>query len=122
MHASAWKIANKIIWEVKVGNVDRSNGFYCAIIHGSSKVHQVWYVTCQDPTMFEYKDLSCFCVQCQDFLVDFACNTITSKLPLNLFFYFQGVSIEMLATGPWCVEKYNCTWMCQYWVFVISWV
>jgi hypothetical protein len=61
-HPNAWRIVNQMFWEAKMGDVDRSNPFHRSTIIGSWKAQQVKSVTCWDPTMLEYKDISCFCV------------------------------------------------------------
>ncbi len=73
-HMNARRIVNKTFWEVKVSDADRSSGFHCAIVLGNRKAHQVKLVTCQDPTMLECKDVSCFFFfQCQDSTTKFPC-------------------------------------------------
>ncbi len=72
-HPNARKIMNKTFQQVKVGDVDKSSGFHCAIVPRSQKAHQVRLVTCQDPTMLEYRNVSCFCIRCQDPAIKFPC-------------------------------------------------
>ncbi len=67
---------NKTLWEVKVGDVDKSKGFHCQTIAGNQKSHQAQSVTCQDPKLLKYRDISYFCVGCQNFVTNIACEHV----------------------------------------------
>jgi hypothetical protein len=60
-----------------MGDVDKRSPFHCLTITRSWKARQVKSITSWDPTMVEYKNLSCFCVQCQDSgAVDLPCEQV----------------------------------------------
>ncbi len=59
----------------------KKNPFYCSIVTRSWKAHQVKYVTSQDPIMVEYKDISYFYIQCQDF--------VATNLPCEHVHFYQ---------------------------------
>ncbi len=65
-YAFAKKQANKLFWEIKVGDVDRSKGWECETLNGNWKMHQIRYVSHKDPTLLQCRELSCFYVHCVD--------------------------------------------------------
>jgi hypothetical protein len=46
---------------VRVGNIDRSKSFECETVKGSRTKHQVWSLSPKDPTLCQYRQLSCLC-------------------------------------------------------------
>lgn len=66
-----------------MGDVDRSSPFHCSIVTRSQKAHQVRFITSQNPTLVESKDIFCFCVQCQDLTVDLPCVQIHFYQPTS---------------------------------------
>jgi hypothetical protein len=63
-HALARRDVNKWFWEVKVGKLVMWIG--CEILNGSRKMHQVRFVSYQDPMLLQCCELSCFYVHCLD--------------------------------------------------------
>jgi hypothetical protein len=69
-----------------VGDVDRSSPFHASIVIGSRKAHQVKFITSQNPTLMEFRDISCFCVQCQNPTIDLPCEQIHFYQPTSCIF------------------------------------
>lgn len=57
---------NKHFWLVNRGDVDRKELYDCETINGSRGMHQVRSVSHRDPTLIQFRQLSCFCVSCVD--------------------------------------------------------
>jgi hypothetical protein len=55
---------NNFFHEVKVGDVDQYWEFGCGTIKGNHCMHQIQSLTTKDPTFYNYRQLSCFCVSC----------------------------------------------------------
>lgn len=68
-HAShpgnARKMINKHFWEIKKCDIDRSRVVDACTVKGSLKAHQARSKSHTDPTLVEWRDLSCFCLACE---------------------------------------------------------
>jgi hypothetical protein len=53
---------NKYFHLVKVGDVDMSKPYDYQTMHKSHGMHQVRSISCKDPTLCQFRQLSCFCI------------------------------------------------------------
>jgi hypothetical protein len=63
-HNDARRIMNKFFWELQVGDINRSHRYNCNIINGNKGMHQVRSMSTRDPTLIQFRHVSCVCVNC----------------------------------------------------------
>lgn len=73
-HPNARKIINKHFWEIKKCDIDRSRVVDACTVKGSLKAHQARSKSHTDPTLVEWRDLSCFCLACESGLETDLCD------------------------------------------------
>jgi hypothetical protein len=70
---SSRMFTNKFFWEIKEGDISRVQDLQCETVPGSRQQHQVRSVSCKDPTLIQFRVLSCFCWSCSEMDTDFPC-------------------------------------------------
>lgn len=71
---SSRKCTNKYFWEIKEGSICRVRDMQCETVSHSRQQHQVRSVSCKDPTLIQFRPLSCFCWACSEYNTDFGCH------------------------------------------------
>ena len=71
---SARKQTNKFFWEIKEGAIFRGSDMQCKTVRCSRQQHQVRSVSRKDPTLIQFRPLSCFCWACFEYDSTFACH------------------------------------------------
>lgn len=64
--AAERQIINKFFWEVKEGAISRVEKFEAETIPGSRGMHTCRSLSCRDPTLIQFRQLTCFCLACLD--------------------------------------------------------
>lgn len=116
-HAFAKKQVNKLFWEIKVGDVDKSKGWECETLNGNQKMHQVRYVSHKDLTLLQCHELISFCMHCVDRNAELLCEalhhvpewSLKRLKPLNTtdvrsMMYDFKEEFEARSGGEWIVE------------------
>jgi hypothetical protein len=57
---------NKFFHEVKVEDINRSRTYECETMKCNKIKNQVQSLSIKDPTLYQYRQLFCFCVSCFD--------------------------------------------------------
>ena len=73
-HPNARKMINKHFWEIKKCDIDRSRVVDACTVKGSLEAHQARSKSHTDPTLVEWRDLSCFCLACESGLETDLCD------------------------------------------------
>ena len=63
---SSRKYTNQYFQEIKEGDISRGQDLQCETVPGSRKQHQVCSVSSKDPTLMQFRVLSCFCWSCSE--------------------------------------------------------
>lgn len=63
-YASKVRPVTRVFWEVKVGDVDRSNRWDCKAVEGARGLHCVSGYSLRDGNAFRCRQFSCFCTAC----------------------------------------------------------
>ena len=56
----------KFFWEIKEGDINRVDRLEAETIPGSRSMHQCRSLSAKDPTLIQFRQLTCFCVACLD--------------------------------------------------------
>jgi len=56
----------KFFWEIKEGAISRVDKLEAGTIQGSRGMHQCCSLSCKDPTLIQFRQLTCFYVACSD--------------------------------------------------------
>jgi hypothetical protein len=78
--SSARQHIQKHFWKIEIGAIDRSRLYNYSIVAGSRGMHQVRSLTNKDPTLIQYRQLSCSCLACTARTPTFECEQ-TDHMP-----------------------------------------
>ncbi len=63
----------KFFWEIKERDILRVDKLEAETIPGSRGMHQCRSISCKDPTLIQFRQLTCYCVSCSDPNSDLPC-------------------------------------------------
>jgi hypothetical protein len=75
----------KHFWDIEVGAIDRTRLFSCATVAGSRGIHQVCSLTNKDPTIIQFRQLSCSCLACISRTPTYECEQTEHVPPWRLY-------------------------------------
>jgi hypothetical protein len=81
----ARQLIRKHFWDIEVGAIDRSRLFNCATVARSRGMHQVRSLINKDPTLIQYRQLSCSCLACTSRTPAFECEQRDHVPPWRLY-------------------------------------
>lgn len=95
------KTMKKVYWELEIGDINQSCHHSCNTIKGSRSMHQVRSMLARDPTLIQFRQVSCACMSCADKNSDNECERATlvpswrlSKLVPNDLLHVRGAILH----------------------------
>ncbi len=76
-HNHVRKIVNNFLWEFKVSDINWFCRYSYNTINGSRGMHQMRSMSTRDPTLIQFKHVSCACVSCVNMNFDTKCELAT---------------------------------------------
>jgi hypothetical protein len=73
-HPTTHKNINKLFWDVKVGEVDKSKPFNYETIRGNYNMHQIQSIPNNDPTLLQCRNIPFFFYACIDRIPNGRCD------------------------------------------------
>jgi hypothetical protein len=100
-HINTKKTMKKVYWELEIGDINQSCHHSCNTIKGSRSMHQVRSMLARDPTLIQFRQVSCACMSCANKNSDNECERATlvpswtlSKLVPNDRLHFRGAILH----------------------------
>jgi len=96
-HSTTHKNINKLFWDVKVGEVDKSKPINYETICGNYNMHQIQSIPNKDPTLLQCHNIPFFCVVCMDRIPNGRCDNEhhvlawTLKKLMNKKVFYSGI-------------------------------
>jgi uncharacterized Fe-S cluster protein YjdI len=65
-HINAKRTMKKVFWELEIGDINQSCRHSYNTIKGNRSMHQVRSMLARDPTLNQFRQVSCVCMSCEN--------------------------------------------------------